>query len=513
MATNSSSLVVLPFQMLAENSVANAFESDATVVHSNDDSKNIFESYVNYIKTLPISSDKIVDSSKYHDYISNYISPYSEKENSSFLKTFSFQIANLKGLDTSGQEIVFGKQFQDGKTKLFLGDSNLEIKFGKIIIVLNEIAQLAYFIFQIDYIIENDNALKLISEIDFYRYYKPKQVSYEKKTKEVSENKKIIKSQYAIKTIKEKKDKEGNTITETNYIPFYEIISNYFNYIFKSAKFIYDKPVMLHLFSQASKDVLSNDELINTCFKVLRIPTLIKDKEAPIKPEATKLEDLHSVKPKLAQLHYPDQSIMFCNMNEGAIVIDTPGGDNDTNKLLNKYFPAFILALNQREVMIKTAKDVSQIAYKNLNAEDSITLKKLTELRKTLNLIQLKQVFYNISIYNETELFFTELQKKFSIDVLLNDNKVSIEAIHSLLESERISKEEEANKLLEDAQKKRDNNLGLILSLVGLFGAASAVIDLYNFYHNPDSIAFWWLPYSVIFSVGAYLVWFYKRKK
>lgn len=98
-------------------------------------------------------------------------------------------------------------------------------------------------------------------------------------------------------------------------------------------------------------------------------------------------------------------------MNEGAIVIDTPGGDNDTNKLLNKYFPAFILALNQREVMIKTAKDVSQIAYKNLNAEDSITLKKLTELRKTLNLIQLKQVFYNISIYNETELFLLNSRK------------------------------------------------------------------------------------------------------
>ncbi len=496
MATNSSSLVVLPFQMLAENSVANAFESDATDVQSSANSKEIFESYVNYIKKLPIKSEKIVDSSKYHDYISNYISPYSEKENSSFLKIFSFQIANLKGLDTSGQKIVFEKQFQDPKTKLFLGDSNLEIKFGKIIIVLNEIAQLAYFIFQIDYIIENDNALKLISEIDFFRYYKPKELM-DKKQKHISK--------YLIRTIKEKKDKERNSITDTNYIPFYEIISNYFNYIFKSAKFIYDKPVMLHLFSKASKDVLSNDELINTCFKALRIPKLIKDKEEPNKPLETKLEESHLIKPKLAQLHYPDQSIMFCPMNEGAIVIDTAGNVN-TNELVNKYFPAFILALNQREVMIKTAKDVSQIAYKNLNAEDSITLKKLTELRKTLNLIQLKQVFYNISIYNETELFFTELQKKFSIDVLLNDNKGSIEAIHSLLESERISNEEEA-------QKKRDDNLGLILSLVGLFGAASAVIDLYNFYHNPQSIAFWWLPNSVIFSVGAYLVWFYKRKK
>ena len=503
MATNSSSLVVLPFQMLAENSVANAFDSDATGVHSNADSKEIFESYVNYIKTLPINSEKIVDSSKYHDYISNYISPYSEKENSSFLKTFSFQIADLKGLDISGKKIQFSNQFQDGKTKLFLGDSNLEFKFDKIIIVLNEIAQLAYFIFEIDYIIENGNALKLISEIDFFRYYKPKELM-DKKQKHISK--------YLIRTIKEKKDKEGNTTTETHNIALYEIIRNYFSYIFKSAKFIYDKPVMLHLFSQAGKDVLSNDELINTCFKVLRIPTLIKDKEVTSKPLETKLEESHSIKPKLAQLHYPDQSIVFCTMNEGAIVIDTAGNVN-TNALVNKYFPAFILAINQREVMLKTSKEISQIAYKNLNADDSNTLKTLTELRKTLNLIQLKQVFYNISIYNETELFFTELQKKFSVNVLLNDNKGSIDAIHSLLESERISNEDKQNKLIEEAQKKRDNNLGLILSLVGLFGAASAVIDLYNFYHNPESITFWWLPYSVIFSFGAYLVWFYKRKK
>lgn len=504
MATNSSSLIVLPFQMLVENSVANAFESDATDFQSTANSKEIFESYVNYIQTLPVKIEKIVDSSKYHDYISNYISPYSEKENSSFLKIFSFQIANLKGLDINGQEIQFKNQFQDSKTKLFLGDSNLEIKFDKIIIVLNEIAQLAYFIFEIDYMIENDNALKHISEIDFFRYYKPKKL-IDKKQKQISK--------YLIRTIKVKEDKEKNIIIETQNVALYEIIRNYFNYIFRSANFIYDKPVMLHLFSQTSKDVLSNDELINTCFKALRIPQLVKGNEAPNKPLVTKLEDSHSIKPKLAKLHYPDQSIIFCTMNEGAIVIDTSVAKVDTNSLVKKYFPAFILALNQREVMIKTAKDVSQIPYKNLNSEDSVTLKKLSELRKTLNLIQLKQVFYNISIYNETELFFTELQKKFSIDVLLNDNKGSIEAIHSLLESERISKEKEAYEYLEEAQKKRDNNLGLILSLVGLFGAASAVIDLYSFYHNPYSKDFWWLPYSVIFLLGTFLVWFYKRKK
>ena len=109
MATNSSSIVILPFQMLEENSVANAFEIDSTGIHPNTDSKNIFESYVNFIKTLPLSKDKIVDSSKYHDYISNYISPYSENENSSFLKTFS--IASLGLIAFLNSEICIISKF------------------------------------------------------------------------------------------------------------------------------------------------------------------------------------------------------------------------------------------------------------------------------------------------------------------------------------------------------------------------------------------------------------------
>jgi hypothetical protein len=201
-------------------------------------------------------------------------------------------------------------------------------------------------------------------------------------------------------------------------------------------------------------------------------------------------------------------------MSEGAIIIDTITGEKKgkINDLVNKYFPAFILALNQREVMLKTAKDISQISYNNLNSEDRKTLNKLGQLRKTLNLIQLKQIFYNISLYNEIELFFSELQSKFRIGTLLNDNNVSIEAIHSLLENERIENEIKYNKLEEQAQKKRDDNLALILGVVGLFGAASAVIDVYNFYSSPDNKPFWWLPSSVVLCIGSYLVWFYKKK-
>ena len=491
MATNSSSIVILPFQMLAENSVSNAFDNQDNSVNLNSDSKQVFESFVKYLKTLPIKSDKIVDSSKYHDYISNYINQESDENNNSFLKTFTIDLGKLKGININEQEITFASQFQNHN--LFLGESNLELKFDKITIVLNEIAQLGYFILKIDYIVDDDNTLKSLSEIDFYRYYKPK---------EVLDYKNKLNAKYAIKTSKDKKDREGNINVEINHIALFEIIETYFSFISTSAYFIYTKPIMLHLFSKINIKISSEDELINTCYKVLRIPPTQIGQE-------NQLQDQQ----KIVKLHYPDTSIAFCTMSEGAIILDTSTENSSTNTLLNKYLPSFILALNQREVMLKTAKDVSQIANENLYSADKKTIAILGELRKKLNLIQLKQVFYNISLYNEIEMFFIELQKKFGIDILLQDNNGSIEAIHSLLESERIANEAKENKSEEQAQKKRDDNLALILGVVGLFGAASAVIDVYNFYSSPSNESFWWLPSSFVLCMGSYLVWFYKKKK
>ena len=154
-------------------------------------------------------------------------------------------------------------------------------------------------------------------------------------------------------------------------------------------------------------------------------------------------------------------------------------------------------------------------------------LQKLTKQRQFLNEFE-KGIygfpFFIISLrYDffvcDKEITQSENKKSKTLSNFQNPTSLKVDINQKVLEEfysiiseskkemyERISKESEA-------QKKRDNNLGLILSLVGLFGAASAVIDLYNFYHNPDSIAFWWLPYSVIFSFGAYLMWFYKRKK
>ena len=88
---------------------------------------------------------------------------------------------------------------------------------------------------------------------------------------------------------------------------------------------------------------------------------------------------------------------------------------------------------------------------------------------------------------------------------LLEDNKTSIDAIHDILENERIDIEEAA-------QKKRDDNLSLGLSLLGLFGGASAIIDIYNFYSDASNNPYWWLPIIFIAPAAGLIVWFHKFK-
>jgi hypothetical protein len=127
--------------------------------------------------------------------------------------------------------------------------------------------------------------------------------------------------------------------------------------------------------------------------------------------------------------------IIFCGMNEGACVYDYSLGG--VLNLFKKYFPSFILAINQREIMIKTNNEISLLNIKDFESGiDKSVIEKLKKLKKNINIFQLKQVLYSISFYNEISLFYKELQKSFCIDLLLIDNKQSVMEIHSLLENE-----------------------------------------------------------------------------
>ena len=280
----------------------------------------------------------------------------------------------------------------------------------------------------------------------------------------------------------EKKKTNISDIINTHYSEIKNLI--YFNHV---------KPTVVHLIRDSQAFEIDDEKMSKLIYKTLRIPA---------KPD-TISNIPHKINySEIVKLQSPDENISFATMNEGVLIIDNT---IDFNALTKKYLPAFILALNQREFLLKVIRLAPYV--------DITKLEELKDLKKFVTEVYLKQISFTVSVYNEIDILFVELQKKFDIEILMRDNKESINEIHQLIEG--LDKEDKAKKLgkLEDDQKKRDDSLGLILSLVGLFGAASAVIDLYNFNHNLESRAIWWLPYSVIFSFGAYLMWFYKRKK
>ena len=148
---------------------------------------------------------------------------------------------------------------------------------------------------------------------------------------------------------------------------------------------------------------------------------------------------------EIVKLQSPDENISFAIMNEGVFIIDNTVALTSLN---NKYLPAFILALNQREFLLKVMRLVPSV--------DVNELEELKSLKKFITEIYLKQISFSVSVYNEFDIFFTELQKKFKIKILMEDNKESINEIHELIEYEEKKIED---KMKYEEKKKADDNL------------------------------------------------------
>jgi hypothetical protein len=169
-------------------------------------------------------------------------------------------------------------------------------------------------------------------------------------------------------------------------------------------------------------------------------------------------------------------------MNEGALIIDRTTTFKEMHNIFNKYFPAFIIALNQREIMMKVARIISEIPGLEIEKNSPIFIEKLSELRKLIHILQLKQVFYSISNFNEVACFYKELQIKFNLELLLNDNKDSIDSIHGILDSENSKKEKLRNQKIE--------NFVLLITIIGGFTTIIQIIEYFGLNHYIFKIIF-----------------------
>ena len=444
MKSNSKSIIVLPFKIINEDINNDPFDFK-NQSHFLNENQGLFSEFSSKMKTFDCNNEKIVDM-KYHDFVSSYISNHKDVKIKSFLKFYSL----------SSEYYIKQKLFNFNKNnKFFLAESDIEFTFHKnTYIVTNENAKICYLVLNFELLLEDSpiSILDELSKLEFFRYYKPKQVK--------KDNSNEIISKYQIRVEK------GNNEEPIQYSLF-SLIVDFFKPIISNIKFLYDRPITLHLFKY--DNAFNDTNILNKkIYNSLRVPVKFVDGD-------------QNVIAFNNEIKAPDVNVRFMAMNEGGIVIDR--GCSHIKDLENKYFPAFILALNQREIMIMTNRKISTIDY------DKVLKHNLNKLKNDIHLFQLKQMFYSISFISEIDQFFCELQNKFRVEILLRDNKDGIFEINALLE------------------KKRNDqvaNLLVVLSIV------QGVTAFFSIFEELKSITVKFLILLSFFLI--YFIW-YKRKK
>ena len=127
----------------------------------------------------------------------------------------------------------------------------------------------------------------------------------------------------------EKKKTNISDIIKVHYSAIYNLI--YFNHV---------KPTVVHLIHDSQAFEIEDEKMSELIYKSLRIPA---------KPDNSNIT--HKINySEIVKLQSPDENISFATMNEGVLIIDNT---IDLNALTKKYLPAFVLALNQREFLLK----------------------------------------------------------------------------------------------------------------------------------------------------------------
>jgi hypothetical protein len=429
------SVMVFPFRIINENKDNDAFDFiDSKIENVSEVS---IETLKSKLDNLKIVSDNIVDQ-KHHNFIKNYIADATVKNDSAFLRVYKLE----KPYFAKKNEFI---KYNADQHKLYINDIG-DVEFANMCyIILNKYAQIGYFIFGLQIQSDEKMSLEALSKSKFFRYY----------TEESNNEKNNY--QYSLR-VYEKKDENKNIVS---YLSIQKIIKTYFGDLLSHIKFLYRKPINLHLFGKTYTQVFASDSSGQLLFNLLRMPA----------NDEYLSDDL--VIPDTDFIQKTNDGILFCGMNEGACVFDcylTGGLD-----LFKKYFPSFILAINQREIMIRTNNEISLLNIRDFEfgINDSV-IERLKKLKKKINIFQLKQVIYSISFYNEISLFYNNLQNNFNIELLLKDNKQSVMEIHTLLESE-------SQESLIKLEKNRSDRFNWIITLLTIIQCASAIAAIFGY--------------------------------
>ena len=211
------------------------------------------------------------------------------------------------------------------------------------------------------------------------------------------------------------------------------------------------KPYLLHL--DDARNLTSENERdtwIKSIYHVLRIPG---QERKPIFNE-------FNYSPIMAD----DSSLFYC-LNEGAYIMD--GSHPKADKaMVNVYFPAFLMALNQKYLFDYFQYKISELSLYGDNHFDG---KELNRLKANLVKTEFRQVFFNVSNYHEISEFYHAVQSKFKIKELRDEYIASIEAINELVKLAENKTKEKEQKAYEEQKEKQENRLNTILLALTIY--------------------------------------------
>jgi hypothetical protein len=402
-------LAILPFDISKASETNNPFDFKLSCSFTED--TNSVTAFSDKLKELIHNDGKaIIDSHKYHFHIGNLIALADKADNSHFLKVYKINPEHL---------------YQDTHLRI---QNKWTVNFSKsTYIAVNEFAQLGYFIFGFDMTGDEGVSLNDIASLEFFRFYT---------------NDKSFKK-YAMLT-----GNEETEITADNKLTIQDVIESSFRDLCPHIKLRYDRPMLLQLSN--SGEIYPEHELNFILYNSLRIRAARIDKNIAIDQDYV----LSS-----------GSGVSICVLNEGASILD-PSADSQ-KVLFNKYFPAFIIALNQREVMIQISQFASMLTYEQLDNSDRNNIRYLKKLKSRIENYKFKQLFYSVSFFDELFVFYQKLQSAMNINNLLKDNMECVNEIFARLEA--------------DAQEKRDLWINATLTGIGCLGLFSFFKDLIPF--------------------------------
>ena len=460
------------------NGILNQEDLQAQVLH-------LTQKLIGFTDNTVTKSIPLGDFTKYYDFMEGYFGKPGQGCEFDVFKINTSQILATAGFE---QYSNLQAQFAQGA---YLGQSDIQMKkLDEVRVMVNSAAGIGFFIFGFECYISGGEIAAKLADCEFFR-----NVGWRRN--QTLKNAQLKKHQWRFD------GREGRVLSSHQTgLSIHQTLNCYFAELSDCIRFYQDRAIVLYSISPPTEGNLSNEVLGDLAYAIIRVP----DRNAP--PIQTKITE-----PSIQRV---GRNVAFAALNEGALIIESVNENSSSNNIANKYFPAFILAINQRELLLNTMRHIAQLDSKELKSMNEPMFLIIENLRNRLLVLQLKQIFYSISNLHEVELFFNQIQRAFAVEKMLMENEQCIREMYNLLEVRRNNELERIEKEKARRDEHRSKIINTILGAIGCLGLFSFLKDFLPFINDPVTYMMWYKAFSILLPIGVmvyliHLVFFAKK--